>query len=201
MMDFLKRNVKVKTVCILFAFFLWIFVMAEVDPILIKDYSQLPIKIKNENILQAKNLSILSREKLKVSVIIRGRRSVLKEFNTSNIEIYGSIKEAQIGENYVELKAKLPDNIDYTIIPSGIKVDIDKNIRVKKDIVLISQSKKYDAAYLAKLLMSPKFTYVEGPKTLISKLNRLACRIDLDSEEDSTVKAKIIPLDKNNGKD
>ena len=47
MKTLLNQNLKMKIFAVIFAFFMWIYVMAEVDPIIIRDIDSVPINITN----------------------------------------------------------------------------------------------------------------------------------------------------------
>jgi YbbR domain-containing protein len=180
---------------------MWIYVMAEVDPILIRDFSNIPVKILNMSTLEENNMIIGNNSNLDVKVIIRGRRSLLKDIQKSNLTIYGELKDIKLGENEVDLNLDAPDNITYTIIPDKLTVNIEESMYVKKYIGVDKVNKLKENFKVSNISISPQYTYIEGPKSLVEKVDRLACKLNLENKgENFNTKEQIIPLDKNGKK-
>ncbi|WP_099190337.1 CdaR family protein [Tepidibacter mesophilus] len=198
MIDIFKRNLKIKTISIFFAFFIWIYVMAEVDPIILKDYDEVAIKINNIDILQKNDMVLYPEPDSNAKIILRGRRSLIKDIQKNDLYIYTNLKSPKIGKNKLALDLDLPSNISYTIMPNSIDLNIEKNIYTKKDIKaeIVNGSNKH--LKVDNISYSPKNTFIEGPKSLVEKVDRLICKVDLKNKsEDFHSKVQIIPVDKN----
>lgn len=198
MIDIFKRNLKIKTISIFFAFFMWIYVMAEVDPIILKDYEQIPIKIDNINMLQENDMVLYPEPDLNAKIILRGRRSLIKGIQKNDLYINTNLKSPKIGTNKLELELDLPSNISYTIMPTGITLNIEESIYTKKDITIKPINNSNVNLQVDKINYSPKSTFIEGPKSLVGKVDKLICKVDLKNKNKNfNSKAQIIPVDKN----
>ncbi|WFD10096.1 YbbR-like domain-containing protein [Tepidibacter hydrothermalis] len=198
MIDIFKRNLKIKTISTFFAFFMWIYVMAEVDPIILKDYDQIPIKINNVDILQENDMVLYPEPELNAKVILRGRRSLLKEIRKNDLEINTNLKSPKIGVNKLELDLDVPSNITYTIMPSNISLNVEESIYTKKEIAIKTTNTSNKDLKVDQINYSPKSTFVEGPKSLVENVDKLICKVDLKNKSKNfNSKAQIIPVDKN----
>ncbi len=198
MIDIFKRNLKIKTISIFFAFFMWIYVMAEVDPIILKDYDEILVKINNIDILQENDMVLYPEPKLNAKIILRGRRSLIKDIQKNDLYINSNLESPKIGKNKLELELDVPSNISYTIIPSSINLDIEESIYTKKDIEIETINKSNGDLKIDNISYSPKSTFIEGPKSLIEKVDRLISKVDLkNKDENFHSKIQIIPVDKN----
>lgn len=198
MIDIFKRNLKIKTISIFFAFFMWIYVMAEVDPIILKDYDEVDVNINNIDILQENDMMLYPEVDLNAKIILRGRRSLIKDIQKRDLEINTNLESPKIGENKLKLDLDMPSNITYTIIPNNINLNIEENIYTKKDIIIKTLNKSNKDLKLDNISYSPKSTFIEGPKSLVETVDRLICKVDLKNKtKDFNTKAQIIPIDKN----
>ena len=198
MIDILKRNLKIKTISTFFAFFMWIYVMAEVDPIILKDYDQIPVKINNINILEENNMVLYPEPNLNAKIILRGRRSLIKGIQKNDLYINTNLKSPKIGANKLELDLDVPNNITYTIMPSNITLNVEESLYTKKEISIRATNGSNEDLKVDKISYSPKSTFIEGPKSLVENVDKLICKVDLKNKsKDFNSKAQIIPVDKN----
>ncbi len=201
MINIFKRNLKIKLISIFFAFFMWIYVMAEVDPILIRDFNNIPVNIININMLKEKNMIMDPEQNLQVNLILRGRRSLLKDINKSKMNIYGEIKTPKLGKNTVALHLDLPSNIEYSIIPSKLMINIEENVRVKKNIEIDKTGKLPESLKVSDITLTPKYTMIEGPKSLVSKVDKLVCKVNVENKSSNFyTKSQVSPIDKHGNK-
>ncbi|SHH19129.1 CdaR family protein [Tepidibacter thalassicus] len=197
MINIFKRNIKIKIISICFAFFAWIYVMAEVDPILIKDFNNVAVKITNIDVLQDSNMVIDPKSNLNVKVMLRGRRSLLKDIQKSNLNIYGKFENIKLGENELDLNIDVPNNVTYTIIPDKLVLNVEENMYVRKYIELDKINKLKEDFKISNMNINPEYTYVEGPRSLVKKVDRLVCKVNLKNKfKNFNAKIQIVPLDK-----
>lgn len=198
MIDILKRNLKIKTISTFFAFFMWIYVMAEVDPIILKDYDQIPVKINDINILEENNMVLYPEPNLNAKIILRGRRSLIKGIQKNDLYINTNLKSPKIGANKLELDLDVPNNITYTIMPSNITLNVEESLYTKKEISIRATNGSNEDLKVDKISYYPKSTFIEGPKSLVENVDKLICKVDLKNKsKDFNSKAQIIPVDKN----
>ena len=100
MKTLLNQNLKMKIFAVIFAFFMWIYVMAEVDPIIIRDIDSVPINITNMQELELLELTPEYGTDLNVRVSLRGRRSILNAQITRGIKAEGLINNPKEGRIY-----------------------------------------------------------------------------------------------------
>ncbi|OPJ54681.1 CdaR family protein [Alkalithermobacter paradoxus] len=196
MINIFKNNLKIKIISIFFAFFMWVYVMAEADPILIRDFNDIPITITNLEQLKDNGMTIDHNTRLRSNVILRARRSLLKDITRDVIKVYGTIKNPQLGENKIDLRIELPNNIEYTIIPDKLTVIVEENVVLRKEIEVQTKGTPKEGVKVSDINLNPKSTWIEGPKSIVSKVDKLICKLNLENKEHSfNVRAEIIPID------
>ncbi|WXR60261.1 CdaR family protein [Peptostreptococcaceae bacterium AGR-M142] len=194
----LNNNFKVKLVAFFFAFFMWVYVMAEVDPIVIKNFTSLDVMIVNQELLNSKNMVLSPENEAKMNMILRGRRSLLSHIKKEDLKPYITIKDPIIGENTFNINIDKLENIEYNIIDSKLKLDIEEKIEKEMSITLFKEGKLPFSYEVNRILKNPSTTWIEGPKSLVEKVDKIQGTYDLTSKTDKfNFKTNLIPLDKN----
>lgn len=195
-MDLLRSNMKIKLVSLAFAFLMWIYVMAEVDPIITRDFSGVTPAISNAQDIKKQELIISPESSLDVKLVLRGRRSLLKDIDNGDVYVLGYVKSPHVGKNVVEISAQLPSGVTATIIPDKLVVDMEELSVQKKNVEIIIDKGAEDGVVVSEMQIDPVYTFVEGPKSLVSKVKRLVCRIDIkDKKTNFSSKYTLVPVD------
>lgn len=197
MIDKLKNNFKLKVVAFVFSFLMWLYVMAEVDPILIKTYSSVPVNIQNMSEIERENLVISPDEDVSISIILRGRRSIISGIDKQNLVPYGRIETPVAGDNLVSLNIDRQPLVEYTMIPEKLSVSLEENVLVSKKISLKKSGKMKDGYKIISTSLNPVNTWISGPKSLIDRVSRLQANYNVDGKTANfNMKVNIIPVDK-----
>lgn len=195
-MDLLRSNMKIKLVSLAFAFLMWIYVMAEVDPIITRDFSGVTPAISNAQDIKKQELIISPESSLDVKLVLRGRRSLLKDIDNGDVYVLGYVKSPHVGKNVVEISAQLPSGVTATIIPDKLVVDIEELSVQKKNVEIIIDKGAEDGVVVSEMQIDPGYTFVEGPKSLVSKVKRVVCNVDVkDKKTNFSSKYTLVPVD------
>lgn len=195
-MDLLRSNMKIKLVSLAFAFLMWIYVMAEVDPIITRDFSDVTPAISNAQDIKKQELIISPESSLDVKLVLRGRRSLLKDIDNGDVYVLGYVKSPHVGKNVVEISAQLPSGVTATIIPDKLVVDMEELSVQKKNVEIIIDKGAEDGVVVSEMQIDPVYTFVEGPKSLVSKVKRVVCRVDVkDKKTNFSSKYTLVPVD------
>lgn len=193
----LNNNFKVKLIAFSFAFFMWVYVMAEVDPIVIKNFTNLDVMIVNQELLSSKNMVLSLDNETKMNMILRGRRSLLSHIKKEDLKPYIKIKEPKLGQNIYDINIDKLENIEYNIIDTKLKLNIEQKVEEEMDITLAKEGNLPSSYELNRILKNPSTTWVEGPKSLIEKVDKIQGTYDLSSKTDKfNFKTNLLPLDK-----
>ena len=101
MKDKLIDNLGLKVIALLFAVVLWLLVVNINDPIESRTFSNIKVNVLHEEIIenQAKTWQVLDNTD-SVTVVVRGKRSILERMRTEDISASADIKELML-ENMV----------------------------------------------------------------------------------------------------
>ena len=200
MKTLLNQNLKMKIFAVIFAFFMWIYVMAEVDPIIIRDIDSVPINITNMQELELLELTPEYGTDLNVRVSLRGRRSILNAQITRGIKAEGLINNPKEGENILVVDLKDVDsNLEYTLYPSDKQINLEKKMVIRKSVSVVQTGTLPEGYEIKEIKSNPASMYIEGPKTLVDSITTLMTTLDVSTyDKDFSKKLQVIPVDRDN---
>lgn len=200
MKTLLNQNLKMKIFAVIFAFFMWIYVMAEVDPIIIRDIDSVPINITNMKELELFELTPEYGTDLNVRVSLRGRRSILNAQITRGIKAEGLINNPKEGENILVVDLKDVDsNVEYTLYPSDKQINLEKKMVIRKSVSVVQTGTLPEGYEIKEIKSNPASMYIEGPKTLVDSITTLMTTLDVSNyDKDFSKKLQVIPVDRDN---
>ena len=200
MKTLLNQNLKMKIFAVIFAFFMWIYVMAEVDPIIIRDIDSVPINITNMQELELLELTPEYGTDLSVRVSLRGRRSILNAQITRGIKAEGWINNPKEGENILVVDLKDVDsNVEYTLYPSDKQINLEKKMVIRKSVSVVQTGTLPEGYEIKEIKSNPASMYIEGPKTLVDSITTLMTTLDVSNyDKDFSKKLQVIPVDRDN---
>ena len=200
MKTLLNQNLKMKIFAVIFAFFMWIYVMAEVDPIIIRDIDSVPINITNMQELELFELTPEYGTDLNVRVSLRGRRSILNAQITRGIKAEGLINNPKEGENILVVDLKDVDsNVEYTLYPSDKQINLEKKMVIRKSVSVVQTGTLPEGYEIKEIKSNPASMYIEGPKTLVDSITTLMTTLDVSNyDKDFSKKLQVIPVDRDN---
>lgn len=132
----ITNNSRSKTLSVVFAIIFWLFVMDQENPEMSKWIQNIPVELKNEQMLLDDGLIIMDKTEKFVEVEIKGRRSEVMDVKAEDIKITANLLGHGKGNNSVALdKVIVHDNVLISdISQQEIKVFIDQIIEVPKPV-------------------------------------------------------------------
>lgn len=128
---------------IIIAIGLWLYVVGKINPEVHKTYSDIPINITNQNMLNERGYAILSTSDTTMSITLSGSRNDISNVDPKNIVARIDASNLKKGENEVEVKVSSPG---YTKVSdksiSKVTVMVDKLVSKEKTVKVV-----YDGSY------------------------------------------------------
>ncbi|EHL15964.1 hypothetical protein HMPREF9629_01539 [Peptoanaerobacter stomatis] len=196
-----NSNIKIQLACVFFAFFVWVYVMSDLDPIDTRDITSVSISVSNLDELEKNNLTLSPNQELKANVQIKGRRSVIAKKVKSGIKLQAVLENVQVGSN--EAKVVISgDNTDlsYNVTPSNIILNIEEKQAKSEKIQIKSIGSLAENYYIDNIKLSKDNIYVSGPSSLIEKINKVEVELDLannSSDFSKLTKVKVLDIENN----
>ncbi|MBN2259641.1 MAG: hypothetical protein JW702_03815 [Clostridiales bacterium] len=194
----LSRNTTPKMISLIFAIVLWIYVMDQVNPEIIKEYNDIKVEIVGVEQLSNEGLIMLSGENQYVTIKVQGRRNDLLSFDENYLVITADIRGYQKGLNTVPIdKRVLVDSVSIVdISKSEIKVELDKIVSQQK-VVRVDRTGTVDTGYeLGNFTQSKAEVIVKGPETLVSRVTEVTGELSVSGiQNDYQTEVSLIPVD------
>ena len=180
----LTHNLNLKVLAVLFSIIIWIVVVNIDDPIKSVQFNDIPIEVINQQILTEKNLvgEIVDEQKT-VDVTVSGRRSVIEDLSKDNISVTADFKELN-ETNTLTLRVssnKYSGDID-SMKPEFDKVNlnVEELKKIQKAIQVEPVGFPADGYMLGDYTISLNRVNIEGPKSVIDKVQSAKVQVDVD---------------------
>lgn len=112
------KNRKVQMICsLLIAVCVWAYVMDQVDPQSTITVSDVKIEMRGNDSLEKVGLKASLVKPKFLNVTITGKRSEVNKAKKEGLEAYVDVSTCEYGENEVEIKIDIPDDVN------GVTVD------------------------------------------------------------------------------
>lgn len=192
-----KDNLKIKIFAFMFAFIMWIYVMSEVDPIVIRSFESIPIEsIVNIDEIRDNGLTFAYGQNFNAKIDFRAKRSTLNEYIRTGVKPKGDIYDPKVGPNTMTIVLDTPKEIEYSIIPEKFEVILEKSVVSLKDVYLETEGELQNGYVVSETIPNRNKLYVEGPQSQVEKVNNLLSKIKLENQNsDFSTKVNLIPVD------
>lgn len=193
----LKNNFKIKLFSFAFAFVMWIYVMSEVDPIVIRSFETVPVEsVINIDEIRDNGLTFAYGQNFNVKIDFRAKRSTLNEYIRNGIKPKGELYDPKEGTNTMTILLETPREIEYSIVPEYIDVVLEKSVVSLKSVDMEIEGNLQHGYIIGSLMPNKTKLYVEGPKSQVEKIDRLLAKVKLDNQNtDFSSKVNLIPVD------
>lgn len=194
----MENNLALKIFAIVIAVGMWLFVNNVDDPVVTARYS-VKVTVQNENyVYDAGKTYQIEEDARTVTVLIRGRESVVQ--NRSDLVVYANLAEIQdidATSTYVPVTFREVSGIaleDVEIFPKVIPVRIEDSAQKEFAVNVAYDGKPADNYEIGAKSSDPEIVTIQGPKSIIEKINTVQANVHLNGESSKTVK-KTVQLD------
>jgi len=136
MSNFFSKNATAKIISILFALVIWLYVMGEINPIITIEITNVPITILSENLILERGLVIKNIENETTNIRLRGRLDYVTDITRDEVVLTADLRDLNLGRNNVQINDNLMDDIEVSLFPETLLVELEEIIRVQKEIDL-----------------------------------------------------------------
>ena len=167
----------------LIAFSLWFYVNGVYNPQDTKDYTDIPVTIAFDgSIPQQNNLAILKSEDLTVDIKLEGSRVALANLAKDEITARVDLSSVTVAGDYdLPITVTLPGTnlLISNQSVSSIKMSFDRLDRKQVEAKIVIDGKVKDGYWLGEITASPGSMKVEGPASLLAKVENYLIEVDV----------------------
>lgn len=196
----LTRNLGLKIVAFIFAFFLW-FIVANVDnPISRTTFSNIQVNIANDDIiLQGGNVYRVVGSQT-ASVVVSAKRSVLESIEPSDIVATADISEMDSSTGLVPIEITIQgfegDYESAEAVPRNLQIVTEKTNTKVFTLTVTTVGTPRDGFELGDMTVNPERVTIAGPQSTIDQISRASASISVSGiSESQEIKADLVLYD------
>ena len=195
-----NKNV-LKIISLIIAILLWVYVMGEVNPDTKEKISDIEVTFVNTETLADEGLAVVHEQDLRVSAIVKGKRSVINEMKKTGLTATVDVADASEGKNRGKVELELPSGVTLdSISDDTISYRVEKSIEVKKTVEIDFVG---DAGNDKDLVpwaydMYPDTVTVTGAESVVNEVDAVCGKItsNVVSESPKTVEVELMAVKK-----
>lgn len=197
----IKKDFKLKLLCLGFGIVMWFFVIGGINPIVVRQFKDIPVKYKNEAVLEKNNFLITEPKKPLVNVSIKGTRNDVYAINKNDIIAEINLDSSiTAGTHRLNVNVKVPHSVEIASVSEReILVSFDEEITKTFDVTVETKGEiKNKNQVVVKKEPDDKFVMLTGPASYVKKVKKVLAIVDVTGKEtDEVVIAKLRAVDEN----
>lgn len=200
----LTNNLGLKIIALVFSALLWLFVGNINDPIKSDAFNDIPITIKNEEIVSNDGKTYKLMDDIEsVRVIVRARRSILSKISSKDVTAVVDLRQRDSDTGVVPITAVVAgyeESLEVTAetTPNNVLVRVEDVSNKSFPISVATVNKVRDGYELGEMTVNPERIQISGSKSAIEDIQRVVARIDVNGRsEDCVLDAELIIFDGN----
>lgn len=194
----ITNNSRSKVLSVVFAIIFWLFVMDQENPEMSKWIVNIPVELKNEQMLLDDGLVLMDKTEKFVEVEIRGRRNDVMNVTAEDIKVTANLLGHGKGNASVALdKTILQNNVVISdISQQEVKLFIDQIIEVPKPVDIGIIGKIKSGFIKDQMVILPEEVLVKGPETYVNAVSGIKGELDVtELTEDTNKEVAIYTVD------
>lgn len=194
----ITNNLGLKIASLVLAIIVWLIVVNVGDPVTTKVFKGVPVVVLHEEFLteEGKVYQVLEDTNV-VNITVRARRSVLKSIKETDFSVTADMRELVFMES-VRIAVtceKYEDKIDAIYQNHDtMLVAIEENETREFTVEFEAEGTPAEGYTVGKCNMKPEKIAVSGPKSVVSKVDRIVARVNVDGASDIIEEAEVIPV-------
>lgn len=194
----LTKNLALKLLSLALAAFLWAVVVNLDDPVTSVQFSNVPVEVLHTEVVTSKGKTYqIEDETDTVRVTVKAKRSVLHNLSVSDIKAYADMKEMSFGSQ-VPIEVSIP-GVEYTEAysnPRNLQVTIEDEAQNTFPITPTTTGSVRDGYVLGEIKADPEKVRVNGPKSIIERIDKVVAEVDVTGlAEDTVLQSKLVFYD------
>ena len=187
----MKKDISTKIISLLFAIFLWFYIIQVQSPEIEKSVKDVPVQFTKSE-LEARGLTLMNDKEVEISIKIKGQRKYITGIKKEDITVVADVsKIGSTGTHKVSTKVVLPyGNLEVVEQePSFISVTVEEIVEEEKELKFNIIGEPAEGYCVGDIKTTPEKIKVKGPKPIVSSIENLVADVDVDgkSEDISTV--------------
>ncbi len=199
----IKVNLGLKIVAFLFSILLWMIVVNINDPIVSRQFRNIPVSVTNEEVVtnKGKTYSILDGTDV-VTVTVYAKRSMFSRFNVSDIVVSADLSQMDVSTWLVPLEVTISNmEGEYESAetnPVNLQLEIEDITKKVFPVSVNTIGTQKEGYVIGNLTTNPKEIEIGGSQSMVDDIQKVVATVDVSGiSSNRTLKAiKLSYLDK-----
>ncbi|MBN2287495.1 MAG: hypothetical protein JXQ26_03800 [Tissierellales bacterium] len=189
-----KDKLIIQVFCIVAALITWLFVVNEVNPVIIKDVASIPVVLRNEESLESVGLVVAGIDISEIRVQIEGYRNDILNINKNDITAYIDVTGYKEGLNKIPVEIELPAGFNLTdYSPKQILCDLEAVMNKTIDLTIEIDGRQAAGYYVDSPISSVNSVIVRGPRSVLNSIDKAVALFNINDATETL--DKKIPID------
>lgn len=182
-----ENNLTAKIFALIIAIVLWSYVMSVENPDITNEYKNISVNLHNTSYLDRRGLVIMEPKEVKISVKVRGKKSEMDRFSSSNIAAEIDLIGYDEGQVRAPVRVNLLNNLSGVEIvnwePKEILFTLDKIITKEKTVRVQVDGNLGDDYVLGEITSKPEKILIRGPRTWVNEVAEVKAVVDITDKD------------------
>lgn len=198
-------NLGLKIIALVFSALLWLFVGYIDDPIKSEAFNDIPLTLKNEEIItnDGKKFKIMDEELKSVRVVVRAPRSILNKIDSRDITAVVDLRQRDSDTGVVPITAVVAgyeESLEVTaeVNPNNVMINVENVASKSFPISVMTVNEQRDGYELGEMTVNPERVEISGAESSVEDIQRVVAKININGiSEDCTKEAELLIFDGN----
>ena len=177
----MESDLLLKIISVVFAFLLWMFVINTDNPVIKKTFSDVPVDMLNEQVLDDLNQTYKIESGDTVSFTVKGKKDVVDRLTKSDFRATADVSSmSDVHAIQIEVEAlRYKSQLDIDTGGATVKVVLED---VKSDQIPVNVVVKGTPASgytVSTQTATPNLISVSGPKSVVSRIKQIVAKVDV----------------------
>lgn len=193
----LTSNNGMKLVSVFIAILIWLLVANTNDPVISKKYSDIPVKIINDNVLTDKGYAYDVIEGDRVTVTVMGKKSIVSGLAASDFQAVADFtKLSKVDAIPIDITvARYSDQLELSLgNVNTMKIKEEKTVSTSVPVNVEVSGDMAEGLALGKVTGTPNLVKVTGPESLVSTVKEIRAdvRVNKPTEKITTTVKPVL---------
>lgn len=187
----------VQIACLIVSISLWVMVMVDINPMFEKNFTNVPVSVRNLSVLESSNMAFMNNDKdnLTVNIKVRGYGSQLNNLTKSDFSAYIDVLGFSEGISNANVVVLGPNGVEIeSYYPTQIACKIDSVISKVMDVTLNYEGNPSNEMYSGEGTINPTSVKISGPRSIVDSAKSAIATVNVEgatSDVTKTVPVRI----------
>lgn len=190
------NNFGLKVISLVVAFIVWLVIINTTNPTITKTFTDIPVKVINENVITSLNQVYEVVDGDMVDVVVKGKRSFVEELTnddfsaTADLSKLSTVNTAGI---QVKLNKATKENVELDWNNEVLRISLEEKESQQVRVQIDTEGELAESYVLGDITAQPNIIEISGGKSKIKKVDSIGAVVQLKGQN-SNFSADVTPI-------